>query len=237
MRIKTKLIIIFIFLLVSGTYYLHEFNYPEIVYTEIDPNLVDIKFFSKDENGNHFRNIGSLKNHLNNTLIFAMNGGIFKEDLNPLGLYIESGKMETAINLKSGYGNFYMNPNGVFYLTKNKKANIVPSSTFTYDETIEYATQSGPMLIINKKIHKGFHQDSKNYHIRNGVCILDSGKLIFAISKNKINLYQFAKFFEDRECLNALYLDGFVSKAFIPEKNLEELEGDFSIIIAAIKEK
>ena len=57
---------------------------------------------------------------------------------------------------------------------------------------IKYATQSGPLLVIDGEIHDKFRYGSKNMNVRNGVGILPDGKLIFAISKEKINFYDFA---------------------------------------------
>jgi uncharacterized protein YigE (DUF2233 family) len=76
---------------------------------------------------------------------------------------------------------------------------------------------------------------SKNTHIRNGVGILPSGNILFAMSKERINFYNFASFFKSKGCKNALYLDGFVSRTYLPEKGWEQEDGAFGIIIAEIE--
>jgi uncharacterized protein YigE (DUF2233 family) len=85
----------------------------------------DIKFYHKDPNGSVFGNFASLRNYLNSKnkkLTFAMNGGMYLKDLSPQGLYIEDSKLIKKTNRKnSTYGNFYMKPNGVFYITKNNR--------------------------------------------------------------------------------------------------------------------
>jgi len=45
-----------------------------------------------------------------------MNGGMYEADLSPLGLYIENGKTLRQPNTANAAGNFYLKPNGVFYV-------------------------------------------------------------------------------------------------------------------------
>lgn len=91
------------------------------------------------------------------------------------------------------------------------------------------------MLVIDGKVHPKFTIGSKNVHIRNGVGILPKGYLLFAMSKEKINFYDFATFFKSKGCSNALYLDGFVSRTYLPSKKWEQTDGNFAIIIAEIE--
>ena len=63
-------------------------------------------------------------------LTCATNGGIYQEDLRPLGLYIERGRVLHRLNVRRGaYGNFYFEPNGVF-LVEQEQARIVDTATF-----------------------------------------------------------------------------------------------------------
>jgi uncharacterized protein YigE (DUF2233 family) len=208
----------------------------EVIYYKASPK--DIAFYHKDKNGTIFGCFKSLKKHLakeNKRLIFATNGGMYLKDLSPQGLYIENGKIIKQINRKnSTYGNFYMKPNGVFYITKDTKAHIVTTKDFKYSKSINFATQSGPMLVINGKIHHKFNKNSTSLYVRNGVGILPDGKLLFAISKDKINFYNFANFFKKMGCKNALYLDGFVSRIYSTELNITDQDFIFGIIIAKV---
>jgi uncharacterized protein YigE (DUF2233 family) len=88
--------------------------------------------------------------------------------------------------------------------------------------------------VIDGKIHPKFTQGSKNVHIRNGVGILPNGNVLFAMSKNTINLYDFATYFKERGCSYALYLDGFVSRTYLPSAEWEQLDGNFGVIIGEI---
>jgi uncharacterized protein YigE (DUF2233 family) len=162
---------------------------------------------------------------------------MYKKDLSPQGLYIENGFIKSKIDtVQNGYGNFYMQPNGIFYITTDNKGIICKTKNFN-NQHIKYATQSGPLLLINGKIHPKFRKGSKNLNIRNGIGILPSGKLLFAMSKEKINFYDFASYFKSFGCKNALYLDGFVSRIYLPEKGIKNQDGLFGIIIAEVANK
>lgn len=164
-----------------------------------------------------------------------MNGGMYKEDNSPLGLYIQEGKMINKINKKKGTGNFYLEPNGILYITKNKTANICTTEKFTYNNTIKYATQSGPMLLVDGTINTAFKKGSANTNIRNGVGLLAGNTLLFAMSKKEVTLYDFANYFKQAGCSNALYLDGFVSRTYLPEKKWIQTDGNFGVLIGSVE--
>ena len=201
----------------------------------VNSNDVNIEFFWKDDEDRTFRSLKKLRNYVlksGKSLRFAMNGGMYQEDNKPLGLFIQNQKTLTPLNTREdAKGNFYIKPNGVFYLTTDRKAFISPTQSFKDDGQVKFATQSGPMLLIGGQINSEFMQNSTNVNLRNGVCILEDNKIVFAISRQEVNFYDFAKHFKDLGCKDALYLDGFVSKMYLPEKNIKELNGDFGVII------
>ncbi len=207
-----------------------------LTYT-VDLKSEDLQFYWKDDSGKVFRSIQNLKTWLegkHKTLVFAMNGGMYKPDNSPRGLFIQSQNRMTEMDTLSGPGNFYLKPNGVFYLTENKKAGVCQSSEFKNTE-IAFATQSGPMLVIDGKIHPAFKKGSVNLNIRNGVGILPDNKIVFVLSKKEVNFYDFAVYFKSLGCKNALYLDGFVSRAYLPEKKWTQTDGNFGAIIGVSK--
>ncbi|HEV7230206.1 MAG TPA: phosphodiester glycosidase family protein, partial [Bacteroidia bacterium] len=169
--------------------------------------------------------------HKHQTLLFATNGGMYKPDNSPQGLFIQSGKVLAKLDTASGSGNFYLKPNGVFYITSGKQAFICNTSSFKDSGQVLFATQSGPILVIDGKIHSGFTRGSKNLNIRNGVGILPDNRIVFAMSKEPISFYDFANYFKSLGCKNALYLDGFVSRTYLPEKKWEQTDGNFGVII------
>ena len=162
----------------------------------------------------------------------------FVEKLRRLADCIENGKQIRKLNTReTAYGNFYMQPNGVFYLTANNRAAVVKTNDFVLTDNVKYATQSGPMLVIDGELHANFKKGSTNVKVRNGVGVLPDGKILFAMAKKRINFYDFAMFFKKKGCTNALYLDGFVSRTYLPTEGLDDLGGRFGVIIGEVRDK
>ena len=205
-----------------------------ILFYIVDSKKQNIQLYWQGLDQKPIGSIQNLKKHVEkqgHSLIFAMNGVMFKSDLSPQGLYIENNKMLSPIDTNDGEGNFYLKPNGIFYFNKNNEVFICKTKEFLFNANINFATQSGPMLLINGEIHPAFKKGSTNLNIRNGVGILENSKVIFALSKVEINLYDFAQFFQHMGCKNALYLDGYVSRAYFPEKQWIQTDGNFGVMI------
>jgi uncharacterized protein YigE (DUF2233 family) len=199
-----------------------------------DTKKQDIKFYWKDDKQENFKSIQNLKMWLDKKhkkLVFAMNAGMYKQDNSPQGLYIENQKTLSPLDTTNGTGNFHLKPNGVFYITTDNVPVICSTTQFADNGKIKYATQSGPMLVINGQIHSAFKEGSTNLNIRNGVGILPNGKVVFAMSKKEINFYDFANYFKSLGCQNALYLDGLVSRTYLPKQNWIQTDGNFGVII------
>ncbi len=200
-----------------------------------DPRKQEIRMHWLDDNKKHFYNMHELRKWYtahHKELLFAVNGGMFRPDFSPVGLYIEQKRILSKLEKKSGEGNFYLKPNGILYITDQQKAFICKSEDFVPDPHIVYATQSGPMLLFGGTIHPAFKQGSSNLNIRNGVGVLPDKRLVFVMSKKAINFYDFATYFRDLGCAYALYLDGNISKTFLPEKNWKQEDGQLGVIIA-----
>jgi uncharacterized protein YigE (DUF2233 family) len=211
-------------------------------YVSYEINLAnqDLQLFWKNDSGQTIGSLQNLKNFIakkNKKLIFAMNGGMYDSTNSPQGLYIENYKKLKEIDTSSGEGNFYLKPNGIFYTTTANEGCIIKTEKFINDSSIKYATQSGPMLLIDGNMNNAFMKDSKSLNIRNGVGILPNKNLLFAMSKSPINFYAFANYFKEQGCKNALYLDGFVSRTYLPEKKWEQVDGNFGVLIAVSENK
>jgi uncharacterized protein YigE (DUF2233 family) len=205
----------------------------------VDTKKQDIKFYWKDDKKANFKSIKNLRSWLsenNQVLLFAMNGGMYKQDNSPQGLFIENKKIVTPLDTSNGDGNFYLKPNGVFYITTYNIPFICTTTKFENNGKIKYATQSGPMLVIDGQIHPAFKVGSTNLNIRNGIGILPNNKIVFAMSKKEINFYDFANFFKSLGCKNALYLDGLISRTYLPEKDWTQIDGNFGVIIGVTKQ-
>lgn len=242
MKIKGKFLLLLFLLALSAL--LFQFRWKsaddDFVFYIANPKKQHVDMYFQNDKGINYGSLANLKLVLekdNQQLLFAMNGGMYKKDKSPQGVFMEHSIVRTNIDTASGSGNFYMKPNGVFYLRIDDVPVIRKTEDFKVGKYVSYATQSGPMLVIDGEIHKAFHKDSKNLNIRNGVGILPNNEILFAMSKKEISFYDFAKFFKDKGCKNALYLDGFVSRTYCPSQNWIQTDGDFGVIIGVTKSK
>lgn len=151
------------------------------------------------------------------SVAFAMNAGMYDEDGRPIGLAIVEGKQKRAINRRKGGGNFHLMPNGVFQVHQDGRAEVVTSEKWNPSPTVRLATQSGPMLVIDGKLHPAFDRDGTSRHVRNGVGIGPRGQPLFVISDGPVSLGKFARFYRDElKVRNALFFDGAVSALWDP---------------------
>lgn len=154
---------------------------------------------------------------------FAMNAGMFNEEGRPIGLAIVNGRQLHAINLRDGGGNFHLKPNGVFLVRRDGRAAIVTSEAFKPSPGIDFATQSGPMLVIDGQIHPRFDADGQSRFIRNGVGIAPDGRPRFVISNEVVSFGKLARFFRDGlHARDALYFDGSVSSLWDPASGRQD---------------
>jgi uncharacterized protein YigE (DUF2233 family) len=177
------------------------------------------------------------------TVLMMTNGGMFKTDYQPQGLLVSEGKEYAAIDTSKAIknGNFYLYPNGVFYTDTPGWFHITETQLYrnmyaAKNKTPLYATQSGPMLASNGKIHAQFMYGSVNINIRSGVGIPgNDGKAVFVISEKPVNFYDFSMvFLHFLNCSDALYLDGAISKMyFSTDKTVPD--GSFGPMISILK--
>lgn len=201
-----------------------EFQNNRYLICRFDPAKVDLQLFHVDPiTKQPLRNFTRLNEVLardGRRLTFAMNAGMYHRDMSPVGLYVEHGIETAPLITGEGWGNFHLLPNGVFFL-KDRKAAV--SEALAYQKTgiePDFATQSGPMLVIDGKIHPKFLADSDSLKIRNGVGVSDDGMVHFALSEGRVRFYDFAVMFKDLlKTPNALYFDGTISSVAIPELN------------------
>jgi uncharacterized protein YigE (DUF2233 family) len=190
----------------------------EYTVCRFDPAKDDIRLFWKSPEGAPYKTFDALADVLGESglnLAFAINGGMYGDDFSPTGLYVEEGTELAPANTKTVTGepqdipNFYKKPNGVFYLAADKAAVLTTEAYLDVRPAARMATQSGPMLVIDGEIHPAFIEGSTDKKQRDGVGVDGSGAVVFAISEDAVNFYDFALLFQDAlGCKNALFLDG-----------------------------
>jgi uncharacterized protein YigE (DUF2233 family) len=199
----------------------------------------DVRLFLKDKTGKIFGQFQKLDISLKEKgldIIFATNGGMYHTDRSPVGMYIENFKEFSPLITQDGPGNFSLLPNGVFCFNK-KEFLILETKKFARSKLqCQYATQSGPLLVIDGKIHPKFIKNGTSKFVRSGVGISRNGsKAIFLISNETVNFHQFASTFVDYFKIdNALYLDGNISRLYVPKLNRIDFGFDIGPIVAVV---
>ena len=199
----------------------------------------DLELYWRDGNEKpigSFARLDSIVRAHGRHLAFATNGGIFAVGQVPLGLFIQHGRTLEPLNLRDSSAepppNFYLKPNGVFYVT-NGRAAIVESSAYpALGVAPDLAVQSGPLLVSAGRIHPAFNPGGMSKYVRNGVGVRANGTIVFAMARDPVNLYTFATIFRDGlRCPDALYLDGAISQFYVAP-GAPDTTGQFAGILA-----
>lgn len=169
------------------------------------------------------------------SIFWLMNAGMFHADGSPVGLCIADSLEVTPLNTAEGQGNFFLKPNGVFAVTATG-AIVTRTEAWAAasPQDVRMATQSGPLLVDEGKIHPAFRENSPNKLTRNGVGVTTQGAVCFAISSGPVNLHDMATLFRDAlNCPDALYLDGTVSAMHLPAAGLHSKAAGLGPVFSA----
>jgi uncharacterized protein YigE (DUF2233 family) len=192
----------------------------------VDTREDDIELYWRNpDSGQPFGSIEALKTWTEakgRPLAFATNAGIYDRDFRPLGLYVENGKALVPLNLAHGNprsGNFSLLPNGVFAVHDDGTAEVRTTDAFrAAGRSPRWATQSGPMLVIDGQVNTQFDLGSDSMKWRSGVCAKTAHQVVFAVSRAPVNFHAFARLFRDElGCRDALFLDGTISQGWTPD--------------------
>jgi uncharacterized protein YigE (DUF2233 family) len=215
-----------------------EYKGSRFTVVSLDLRQYTLKMFWKNPKGQVFSSLKNLEQHLTNNkqrVVATMNAGIFDTSQTPLGLHVERGQVLHPLKTRrSGYGNFYLQPNGVFYLD-NAGAHILETLTYQRQnpKALE-ATQSGPMLVQRGKIHAAFRPNSLNRLPRNAVGVSSRNTVHLVMSDDWVNFDDMARLMRDvLKCTDALYLDGSISALRIPEARFGD--GEFAGMIGVLE--
>ncbi len=186
-----------------------------------DPAHHTLLLVDKGPDGRPMRDFTGLQPRLGNRyrqIAFAMNAGMFDLRGAPIGYYVEDGAEQKPLNRRPGPGNFHLQPNGVFW-GDAVGWHVATTDDFaaTKPEHVRFATQSGPMLLIDGQLHPKLADNGTSLQVRNAVGVGLDGTAWLAISDEPVSFGRFARLFRDRlACPDALYLDGAVSRLWDP---------------------
>lgn len=170
----------------------------------------------KPARGEPFGSFENVRRHLvqqGKTPVFLTNAGIYQMGGIPCGLHVENGTELHPLNQADAPGNFFLKPNGVFFI-ENGKASVLRTEDYLLRKPKPtLAVQSGPVLLIGGKRHSAFREGSDNKLVRNGVGVDDKGRVVFAITDKgqMVNFWDFSGLFLNLGCKDALFLDGDIS--------------------------
>jgi len=134
--------------------------------------------------------------------LVAINGGFFSPDRQLLGLRVNNGDIINPVRPISWWSIFYV---------KNNKAYIAKPQYYQHSNSVTFAVQAGPRLVIN-----GYIPSLKpGIDERSALCINRNGQVIIAATENTpVSTNTLAKVLDKSEnqgglgCYNALNLDG-----------------------------
>ena len=203
-----------------------------------DPKAFDVRLYLKGADGRPLLTLLALAAETKDggPMVMAMNGGMYRPDFEPVGLYIADAKKLNDLSRSKGGGNFGLLPNGVFHISGGRAAVSETGAFLRQAPRPDFATQSGPMLVIDNAIHPKFSPHGTSRHIRNGVGVRADGRMIFAISAGPVTFYEFAGLFRGAlQCPDALYLDGSVSSLYAPALNRMDIRAPLGPMIGVFE--
>ncbi|EEE36577.1 hypothetical protein RKLH11_410 [Rhodobacteraceae bacterium KLH11] len=208
---------------------------------EVDTASEDLRLFLNDENGDllgHFSSVNEALAPDGKRLAFAMNAGMYHDDRSPVGHYVENSQEQMRVIANPGPGNFGLLPNGVFCIREGR-ADVYETLEFV-DQAPDcrFATQSGPMLVIDGALHPRFLPDSTSRYIRNGVgTSADGARAVFAISDDYVTFHEFGRLFRDVLATpNALFLDGNISRMYERASNRSDIGFSLGPIVGVVED-
>lgn len=201
----------------GGLYHLHRIS---------QGNLAALELRWTGGDGTPLASFAALRRQLaseGKAIAFATNAGIYERGPKPCGLTVCDGKELVPLNLRDDEGNFYLKPNGVFFVDAVGKAGVMESQEYARAGLKpRLASQGGPLLLRQGIMHPAFNPNSPNRRQRSAVGVRTSdGQVIFVLSdrddrvRGRVTFHQLALFFLHLGCRDALFLDGDISEMVV----------------------
>lgn len=202
---------------------------------ELDAKTIDLMLVGQAPNDPHtFTTLGPFLAAQNRELVMATNAGIFHASRMPVGLHIQQGKEYSPLSTVDGEGNFFLKPNGVFWID-SKGPHVAPTESYSPQGPVELATQSGPLLVNEKQLHPAFNASSTSLRTRSGIGVNNKGHVVFTLSEDRVTFHAMGTLFRDvLDCPNALYLDGEISAVLAPGLPAPETR-DYGGLLVVVK--
>lgn len=200
-------------------------TYQGVEYRIFSAATAQMRLLWRDAGGKNYANLRAAAAALTargETPLMLMNAGIYSEDYQPAGLWIEGGREMKGLNRSSGSGNFHIQPNGVLWFDAAGAGIVSTEDWAAAPRPAAYALQSGPMMLIDGRINPRFIKGLSSPHKRNAACIAEDGSLYFVISSAHSRDSEWPSFYRMSEallsfgCRQALYLDGTISHYYAP---------------------
>lgn len=201
----------------------------------VDLAHADVRLYWKDDAGRPFGSLAALDRWLRGRgerLLAATNAGIFYRSRVPAGLHVERGApplrpLNTSPDPPpgEGRGNFFAQPNGVFYIARSGTAHVDETSAAAraLPRMLE-ATQSGPLLL-----HRGVPHPLRGDSTvsRNAIAVCSEREVALVFAPRGASIRELALFIRDElRCPDALYLDGSISGLRVPSVGVRK-DGEY----------
>jgi uncharacterized protein YigE (DUF2233 family) len=161
------------------------YEHSEYTVCEVDLRRESVRLFWKKADGYPYEYLSSLPRAFGNRsrrLLFATNGGMYHPDYSPVGLYVEESRELVRANTNAGPG-----------------AGILKTRSFIKQRPqVDFATQSGPMLVIDGEVNARFVRYGGSRKYRVGVGSHDRNLVLFVISESEVSFGEFARLFRDK---------------------------------------
>lgn len=202
------------------------------------PTTDEVRLIVKGREGS-LGSMPALQSHLGGDarrVVLAMNAGMYDSAQEPIGLYVAAGRQEMGLNRRDGPGNFHMKPNGVFWVDAKGAPHVTETEAYArlFPKPV-WATQSGPMLVVDGKLHPRFSPNGTSLYVRNGVGVR-GGEAFFVISDRPVSFGRFARIFRDQlKTPNALFFDGSVSTLWAPSMGRRDYGGGLGPLVVVLR--